>query len=1350
MPSYLQKLREQRPALNDFSDDEIIPILPRYAPEEFGNLNPDQVRFKALDDRTAFGRGLDAGIDQLQAMGGGAAALVGDATGIQAVQDWGLDVYRRNMEEAALSAPETNFLDIDGVGDALNWAGYTLGNLAPMMAVSVTGGGAGGLLANQAIKKTAASMLTNLTTKGMAADLAKREVGAFVAKRVALGQALGAAGASTGMSAGNLYGETEDAAVSAVHGLIAGSIDALPIMRLFGRFGKAKVAKEALETSVIREIGKQGVLEGGTEAVQTFIEQHAKYWAETDGQSLLGDLSQVDRDEMFEAFAAGALGGGVMGGGASVVSRDPVFFRRPTPSNPDDDLKKAIDGANNAANQVRQSGGDALSAEIARATTEAATLPQAVITARETAKALFSDPIKAPLAPITIPGQMPDFQTSERPTSDQTIPGAWDANQNIQAPDTQRVIENPVIDFLITAEKRIGDETSSVRLEAAKRMQALSERFASEGNQKRATKMAEQALAIVEDVKRRLPVPATTPIDTTATPGERISVWTGRRGDGYATVEAAEAGLEKRRKVSADLDWRIEQMPSGKFQLSGYAQERPARDRMATPNTEVINTLSQARTEGETRRAGQVDPALREMQSAAIDRAMKSIERRGGIATQAEADLLNEYGMGRPYDSVQQAPVIAPANVRMSSSGQPFKSEQQARSSVPYRQNPGATVIQSGDGYAVQLPEPLKIKSPEADRIERLEKARAEYEQAYERGQLNESVASIKKADAEIVSFAKESIDRGEAAMFKSKDGDMYYTVTPSAQESGKFQVTVYNDTGMLSDSQINSLDAVSSEIKGLFANPVPVAEANQIMSRLVEAEQSYQQRRSAFEAAQKPAEATPVEATPVEKIKALRDKYEQAKTPEQRFGIIPEINTILETSSKAELDAGRPAVLQAGEMVYVVHPSTSEPGKLQVTTFNQSGALGHTTINSIDDLTSTGITGRSANLLSPEEAEAAVQRVGFAESQYQQRQAKANSPAANRQQTAASLDSGTRQSMLIGMARKATSIAEFRKEADQLFGEGFADSNKEGIRFAWTARTQSNRRPINPKTDSLVQAAIKLGGLNVDEKMDITGDTKGNKNIPGIGALFSDRSGTSIDDLATKLFEQGFIPPKEMENLGGVPWLQEHLGDELAGRKTTYSLQSDKAMEQAQMERDELYAAQAGQLESEREAEYASIEQEYGPEIAAQAREYDEVIENADSDLSEEADYYENQLSERESNNQEKFAEGISATQAAARDDEIRQADDQKGRESSGSDRNAQANARPVTSAPETQTAASSEAVSTSGNSPANSKQLSEIKVQIRLKDGKIGSNIRADKAIEWMNGRINGLKQLVACVKK
>ena len=54
------------------------------------------------------------------------------------------------------------------------------------------------------------------------------------------------------------------------------------------------------------------------------------------------------------------------------------------------------------------------------------------------------------------------------------------------------------------------------------------------------------------------------------------TIWTGRAGDGYVTRQDAEVALPTRVKREPDLRWEIEQMPSGKFRLAGYAQQEAA------------------------------------------------------------------------------------------------------------------------------------------------------------------------------------------------------------------------------------------------------------------------------------------------------------------------------------------------------------------------------------------------------------------------------------------------------------------------------------------------------------------------------------------------------------------------------------------------------------------------------------------------------------------------------------------------------------------------------------------------------------------------------------------------------
>lgn len=52
---------------------------------------------------------------------------------------------------------------------------------------------------------------------------------------------------------------------------------------------------------------------------------------------------------------------------------------------------------------------------------------------------------------------------------------------------------------------------------------------------------------------------------------EPASTWFGRRGDGYLTPGDAQMAIPSRQRVAPELTWTVEQMPSGKFRLAGYA-----------------------------------------------------------------------------------------------------------------------------------------------------------------------------------------------------------------------------------------------------------------------------------------------------------------------------------------------------------------------------------------------------------------------------------------------------------------------------------------------------------------------------------------------------------------------------------------------------------------------------------------------------------------------------------------------------------------------------------------------------------------------------------------------------------
>ena len=113
-----------------------------------------------------FGKGFGAGVDQLQALAGGAKALVGSAVGID---DWfydGMDYFNEQMDEANENAADVGRIeDIDGVGDLANYSAFIVGNIIP----SLIGGGGVGAVGGAVAKNVAINLGARALVKKNAA-----------------------------------------------------------------------------------------------------------------------------------------------------------------------------------------------------------------------------------------------------------------------------------------------------------------------------------------------------------------------------------------------------------------------------------------------------------------------------------------------------------------------------------------------------------------------------------------------------------------------------------------------------------------------------------------------------------------------------------------------------------------------------------------------------------------------------------------------------------------------------------------------------------------------------------------------------------------------------------------------------------------------------------------------------------------------------------------------------------------------------------------------------------------------------------------------------------------------------
>lgn len=314
-------------------------LLNRYAPE---NRRPEPEPESDLDyylvqgdgdsfdeappkESSQFVKGIRAGIDQTEAMGGGVVAAFGDALGFDSLKEWGLSTYENNMAEARENQGRVaGFTDIESFDNAVDWALYTAGNMAPMLATSLASGGLGAFAAKKLATSAAGKILAAETAKGSTLKAAQLAAANHLAKAATIGGGVGAYLSSAGMETGSIYGELQDiegigskAGTAFAHGAIAGALDALPQMKVLSRLGVGRVAGDEITESVKKFVGKQILTEGLTEGLQTIVEQHAKYWIDENQ----GMFEPHHWKEIIDASAAGALMGGTIGGVTGALGR---------------------------------------------------------------------------------------------------------------------------------------------------------------------------------------------------------------------------------------------------------------------------------------------------------------------------------------------------------------------------------------------------------------------------------------------------------------------------------------------------------------------------------------------------------------------------------------------------------------------------------------------------------------------------------------------------------------------------------------------------------------------------------------------------------------------------------------------------------------------------------------------------------------------------------------------------------------------------------------------------------------------------------------------------------------------
>ncbi|MGP9645166.1 LPD38 domain-containing protein [Halomonas sp. AOP30-A1-24] len=280
------------------------------------------------DERRGFTDGLQQGWHGLKASAGGLTALAGEKLESDALYDAGMGLYDRETAQAAEHDLGYGLSDFFSERDDLErdpgWGEYiahSLGSMLPSVALSMGTGGAGGIAA----RGVAQGLTRNLSARG-------------AAQATQAGQVGGAVASGAGEYTGSLYGELGDSDVALAHGVIAGTLDAVLPAGLLRTMSPAmrsqasnditqRVLKDAAERGVLGNIKQRGMqgaaTEGVTEGLQSIVEQHARYWVEENGESLLANAPDIDWRGVVDGMGVGAVAGaGLSAPSGAVESRN--------------------------------------------------------------------------------------------------------------------------------------------------------------------------------------------------------------------------------------------------------------------------------------------------------------------------------------------------------------------------------------------------------------------------------------------------------------------------------------------------------------------------------------------------------------------------------------------------------------------------------------------------------------------------------------------------------------------------------------------------------------------------------------------------------------------------------------------------------------------------------------------------------------------------------------------------------------------------------------------------------------------------------------------------------------------
>ena len=353
------------------------------------------------------------------------------------------------------------------------------------------------------------------------------------------------------VSAGNAYAEGDSAKASALKGLVEAGSEMLPLKAAEKIKDLVLTIPEPVRQKALADAGKRLLAAGTAVTTNSLVGALEETVAQVGGNAIDIGISGKNKS-LFDEVDRAAIVGGAFGGGMSAPA---VIETAMGPTSPEQrralELARALNGGEFTADGI-----DSAVANTLRTEPGSSNLIDPVATT-----------IGAPATPIA---------AAERARVDGLIAKRDEIKTQVEAVKTEAIADigrQETVDGAIAATTRAVNLDSNVLLDGALKAAGIDpNELQAVDNQAQAAintvaEPAADAALAAAPVESAQPAAAPQPQQSTV-------VWTGRRGDGYATPDDASRALNERQRLRPAYDWSVRQNPEGRYVLEGVLRPR--------------------------------------------------------------------------------------------------------------------------------------------------------------------------------------------------------------------------------------------------------------------------------------------------------------------------------------------------------------------------------------------------------------------------------------------------------------------------------------------------------------------------------------------------------------------------------------------------------------------------------------------------------------------------------------------------------------------------------------------------------------------------------------------------------